>query len=433
MSGNPHVERYLVLALWAQSADVGAGSWSQTRDITLRQLREETVRTIVPVADIPRRISEAGRIRIGVKKNGFPSKLSTFRFTSSDKIALEQLAVQYGGDVHEWKDAPRPGEFELISTAKELQIALPPDPLGDSPIYEMWSGGGCIRRCDGVECAVARPSAEGGELATVPCLCTANDKMECKPKTRLNVILRGVRFAGVWRLESGGWNTAQEMPGMVDAILSLQGKGITAGLLRLEERADKKEVNGKTTTVRYVVPMLGLAEDVDSLVSGKATLGALGPASTPELRSGAVASSVEGRRDDGVLEGRVEDDVSDGEEGIVDAEIVEDEDAGTAPEEPTEERIREAFNVEPAPKKRDNRQTALVLRVKELADEHKLDHDTLRHAFARAASKGRTDKSSELEPEEKSKLLDRLDELERGEWVFLGLDWEGQIAMQRPL
>lgn len=248
------------------------------------------MREIVPIKDMGRRLPEQGRIRLGEYKAGRPSKLSTFRFTSADKEALEQVAELYGGDVRPWARSPRPGEFELYTKSKEIKIALPPDPLGGTPIYEQWSGGGCLRRCDGEECTVPRANAEGGEMMTVPCLCSKENEMACKPKTRIIVILRDVKFGGGWRLETSSWNAMAEIPGMVDAIMALQGRGVTAGLLVISERKDVK--NGQTK--RFVVPGLALEDDIESLVSGASALGALAPSQSTPAIGPASAGSIDG-------------------------------------------------------------------------------------------------------------------------------------------
>jgi len=193
-------------------------------------------RPIVPIRDLARRIPDAGRIRIGRKgPKGQPQKLDRFRFTSPDPAALEQVAAIYGGTVGPWSDPKAgAGQFELVTDARELRIALPPDPLGGTPIYEQWSGGGCQRRCDGEVCQTITEAVDGFDMVEVPCRCAAEGVLACKVTTRLSVLLPEIRFVGVWRLDSHGWNAAQELPGMVELIRSLQDKGIVRGVLRVE-------------------------------------------------------------------------------------------------------------------------------------------------------------------------------------------------------
>lgn len=256
------------------------------------------MRPVVPIANLQRRLPEGGRIRIGEKtatRNGkeAPTKIDTFRFTSPDRESLEQVAVIYGGTVTEWKEPKAdPGQFQLRTEATELHIVLPPDPLGGSPIYESWSGGGCDRRCDGISCEVTVKGPDGPERADRPCLCVAAGAMTCKPKTRLSVILPDVRFTGVWRLDTGSWNAAQELPGMVDLIQSQQTQGLSYGILRLEWR--RSVVAGQTNV--YAVPVLGVPLSIEALAAGATRLGAIGPAvATPELTEGGERTATDGQ------------------------------------------------------------------------------------------------------------------------------------------
>lgn len=230
--------------------------------------------TVIPIHQLQSRIREQGRIRMGQKNaRGFPQKLKRFRFTSADKPAIEAIANLYGGTCRSWAGAPTEEQYEVTIEADRVPIILPPNPLGDSPVYELWSGGGCARRCDGVECVIPT------QPDPIPCMCAAKQEMVCKATTRLNVVMREIPFGGVWRLESHGWNTALEMPGQVEMILGLQQHGLVKGLLTMEERVAVKE--GKTS--KYNVPALVLDETLEALASGAANVRALGEARPPHL------------------------------------------------------------------------------------------------------------------------------------------------------
>lgn len=247
------------------------------------------MRAVVPIRDMARRIPEAGRIRFGVKTGKAMKALDTFRFTSHDEEALTQIATLYGGTVAPWSDPKAAeGQHEVITEASEIRIVLPPDPLGGTPIYELWGGGGCERRCDGLNAEIVVKGQDGAEMSQVPCICTAANAMACEPRTRLSVILPEIRFGGVWRLETKSWNAAQEMPGMVDLIQTMQERGLTRGLLALKHR--RSTVAGQTR--RFVVPVLGVDETLNALASGAAQVGALGaaPQPLPELEAGEDAS-----------------------------------------------------------------------------------------------------------------------------------------------
>lgn len=225
--------------------------------------------SITPIKSLQRRLPEAGRIRTGIKgAKGQPMRIPTFRFTSSDEAAIGQIAAEYGGTPDTW-DAPGGDRFQVITEAAEIAIALPPDPLGGTPIYERWSGGGCERRCDGEQCQIFERGPDGPEPTEVACLCGREGEMTCVPKTRLSVILPEVRFGGLWRYESSSWNVAQEMPGFVEAIEQLQARGITVARMRLEERTSKR--GGQTR--RFQVPVLALDATAQELAAGAASLG----------------------------------------------------------------------------------------------------------------------------------------------------------------
>lgn len=277
-------------------------------------------RPVVPIANLSRRIPEAGRIRIGVRAGKAMKALDTFRFTSSSEEALQQIAATYGGDVKPWSDPKAAaGQFEVITAAAEIAIILPPDPLGGTPIYEQWSGGGCQRRCDGLTCTIVVKGPEGAEQNDVPCLCAAKGEMACEPHTRLSVLLPDVRFVGTWRLDTKGWNAAQEMPGMVDLIQSVQD-GLTRGVLRLVRR--KSVFGGETRN--FVVPVLGLTDSVDALAAGAMRVGALGMGpSVPALESASEGEDRPGPDGNGIPPAEPAS-PSDRDDDIVDAVIVED-------------------------------------------------------------------------------------------------------------
>lgn len=245
-------------------------------------------RPVVPINQLARRIPTAGRIRIGVKTNDpkRPMKtIDTFRFTSQDRTSIEQIAALYGGSPKPWSDPKAAkGQFEVITETNVIPVALPPDPLGGSPVYELWSGGGCQRRCDGETCSMLVQGSDGIEAQECDCICWAKGVRECGLITRLSVLLPEIRFVGVWRIDTKSDNAAKELPGMVDLIRSLQERGIVRALLRIEDRV--QVTAGETH--RFKVPVLGLDESVNELVAGMAQLGALGTVDTPagELTSG---------------------------------------------------------------------------------------------------------------------------------------------------
>jgi hypothetical protein len=213
----------------------------------------------MPLLDLQRRFRELGRIRLGVQTktaNGKmrPSKLSTFRLTSPSQPLIEAAASLYGGDARPWDNNGKQ-EHEVITNVDVLDIIVPPGSVL-SQHWEMWSGGGCQRRCDGVR----------DLLSESPCLCPADygERRElaarglaCKPTSRLNVLLRDLPDIGVWRVESHGFNAAVELAGTAELLEIATRSGVMIpARLRLDPR--EKKVPGKPTN-KFAVPVIEIA------------------------------------------------------------------------------------------------------------------------------------------------------------------------------
>lgn len=334
--------------------------------------------TVTPIDEVARRMPEQGRIRTGRKSDkGAPQWLKTLRFTSQDQAAIEQIAELYGGEARPWQHQKHM-EWDVVTEAKAVPIVLPPDPLSGTPIYEFWLKGGLQRRCDGVTCEVPQGSPDGTVWSETPCICVAKGQLACKPKTRLVVILRDVKFGGSWRLESSGWHAAHELPGMVEMIQNLQGRGqLVAASLRVQERT-KVESN---FTRHYIVPVLEIDRSVMELVSGQATVGALAPGPSPELPAAPIVSE----RDDEEVPPTAE---------ILDAEVLDDTQDHAPLAEPDDEPTKATWVgfvqgcKDVADKLRD--EDYLATRTKTEA------RDRLRHGLCLLVSKGRTDSSKSL-------------------------------------
>lgn len=248
-----------------------------------------------PILDIQRQLVELGRIRTGDqvefrdqggRTKSRPRKLDTFRLTSPRRDLVEEAARLYGGLARAWGD-----QWEVTVTAETLPIMLPPGEA-ISQWYELWSGGGCQRRCDGARQV----------LVDEPCACPA-DKAEraqlasrgaaCKPTTRVNLILPELPGLGVWRLESHGYYAAVEIAGAAEylSMATSVGHRIPARL-RLVKRQVKRPAIGKdgkatVQTRNFAVPTIDLEVRITDLLAGE--IPAL-PAATvpPALPSGPV-------------------------------------------------------------------------------------------------------------------------------------------------
>lgn len=241
----------------------------------------------MPILTIQRRMRELGRIRIGaqvpVGSTGKrrPTKLETFRLTSESRELIEAAAVVYGGTVSAWKNGTS-DEWEVVTTRSAIPIVVPPgQPV--SQWFELWSGGGCLRRCNG----------ETNVLDMSPCACPADvdEKIElakkgeaCKATTRLSVMLPELPDLGVWRLESHGYYAATELAGAAEVLsmASATGRLIPANL-RLEQR--EKKVPGKPTN-KYAVPII---EFIQTTAADLGVIAALPDANRAALGSGQPA------------------------------------------------------------------------------------------------------------------------------------------------
>lgn len=229
----------------------------------------------MPIIDIQRRLHEAGRIRIGAQvptSNGKmrPAKLDTFRFTSADGRALSAIANEYGGAVEGWEGAPAGEQWQVITTSAEIAVLVPPEAMSYSQFYELWSGGGCQRRCDG----------QWEQISDSKCPCDPEER-QCKPHTRLSVMLAALPGTGLWRLDTQGWYAAVELGGALELsslVSSASGRSILPGRLRLDQREVKRP---NQPTRKFAVPVLDLDVDMVALASGEAP--AIGSGSRPSL------------------------------------------------------------------------------------------------------------------------------------------------------
>lgn len=215
------------------------------------------------IIDLQRRLAEAGRIRIGQQvatSNGKsrPAKLTTFRLTSPDRMRVQQAAQMYGGQAAEWQ-APAGPQWEVVTEADALNVIVPPSDMAFSQHYELWSGGGCQRRCDGrVE-----------SISDGLCLCDP-DARECQIHTRLSVMLRDLPGLGVWRIDTSGYYAAVELQGAVEVVQLAAGRGqMLPARLRLEQRVVKRPGQG---TRRFAVPVLDIEVSPAQLLGGGAPL-----------------------------------------------------------------------------------------------------------------------------------------------------------------
>lgn len=203
------------------------------------------------IITMQRQARELGRLRTGYTSGKNPVRSETWIVTSHAIHYVEAAAQLWGGKVEQWQPlGSGPQQYRVITQAKTIDAILPPgDPL--SQANELWSKGGCARRCDGVT----------EQLSDRPCLCLAQhgDNWHeqrkgtvCSPTTRLNVMLPELPDLGVWRVETHGYYAANEIAGQVDMLLSATGgNALVPVSLRIEPR--QRVANGQTKKFPVIV------------------------------------------------------------------------------------------------------------------------------------------------------------------------------------
>ena len=195
-----------------------------------------------PIIDLQRRLQEVGRVRMGERNaKGYPSRLEHWKLTSRDQVRLQAAAQAFGGKVEPWEG--HDGQFALHTETDSLPILLLPGQTLSS-FYELWSGGGAQRRCDG----------QTELLSDGPCLCDPEAR-ECKPHTRLQVLLPDVPGLGCWRLDTTGYYAAVELAGTVELLEYASTRG---AFLPARLRIDQRSVLRDGQTRRFPVPTLDI-------------------------------------------------------------------------------------------------------------------------------------------------------------------------------
>ena len=210
----------------------------------------------MPVLDIQRRSQQIGRIRIGQqvptgkrdadgKEKMRPARLDTFRFTSPSERAAHDVAGMFGGAVRPWA-----GQSEVITKRSSVNVVIPPRDGMISQWYEMWTAGGCQRRCD----------SQREQISNGPCLCPhasdAGDEDEvarraqersglaaenppgaCKVVTRSNVMIPDLPGLGVWRIDTHSFYAAAEIGDAAALMQMARDHGVfLPAIVRIEQR-----------------------------------------------------------------------------------------------------------------------------------------------------------------------------------------------------
>lgn len=201
--------------------------------------------------NIQRRTAEHGRLRTGYTQGNRPVRSPNWVITSHSEEHVRRAAELWGGEPEQWQPLNSTiSQWRVITRAASIEALITPgDPLNQ--YNEMWSKGGCQRRCDG----------ETELLTRQPCLCARQFGEDwhlqkkgtvCSTTSRLNVMLPDLSGMGMWRAETHSFYAAQEWGGMVDMVLAgTDGKGFIPVTLRIEPR--QRVANGETKKFPVVV------------------------------------------------------------------------------------------------------------------------------------------------------------------------------------
>jgi hypothetical protein len=241
--------------------------------------------------NIQARAAEHGRLRTGYTQGNRPMRSANWVVTSHSEEHVRAAAELWGGKPEQW--APLNStiqQWRVITKASSIEALITPgDPLNQ--YNELWTKGGCQRRCDG----------ETELLSRQACLCAARfgedwhqqkKGVVCSTTSRLNVMLPDLSGMGLWRAETHSFYAASEWGGMVDMVLAgTDGRGFVPVTLRIEPRQVVRE--GETKKFPVVVVELRGVTPRQALAGPLPTAVALNPAG-----GGQAVAAIEAPRPD---------------------------------------------------------------------------------------------------------------------------------------
>ena len=214
-------------------------------------------------AVVQRSMREVGRIRAGTsvevpgKTWRKPRRSDTLILTSFHQDLIVAAADMWGGTPEQW--TPQGSNvpiWRVVTDAPQIPAILPQgNPL--STMFEMWTGGRCVRRCDG-------EWEEKTADRLVPCVCTAsfgpkwyerdatNPPTTCKITGRLNVYLEGLGDMGFWRIDVHSFYAVTELSGIVDLVKARLGPESTIRVQLAIEQRSRGKLSYPVVAVRLV-------------------------------------------------------------------------------------------------------------------------------------------------------------------------------------
>ena len=255
------------------------------------------------ILTLQRQVRELGRLRAGITvdpgngKRPYPSASKTWIATSLNRTYIEAAAEQWGGRAEEWQPlGNRPKEWRVITDRPVIDAILPPgDPL--SQAYEMWSAGGCLRRCDGEreqrgDQACLCRAQFGDDFHLQPVLGPDKKPQRCSINTRLSVFLPELPDIGIWRVETHGYWPSVHITGYVETIKALVGGQVMVPVtLGIDPKTRIKD--GKTSHYVEIVVALKQRTSFGEILAAPHALAIGGPADARSIDAAQDRAAIE--------------------------------------------------------------------------------------------------------------------------------------------
>jgi hypothetical protein len=257
---------------------------------------------------------EIGRIRPGemmrTAAGGMrPGTLETWKLTSRSRAVVESAAQQYGGQVKPYVPARGKSGWGVVTGTNALRVVVAPGLAVVTQSYEMWTAAGASRRCDS---RYDQLNPNGGRAAPGNCRCPKLRDLDgrplldpdgypqsdiderkrlagqrtpaaCKPHTRITVILPQVDGIGMWRAESGGYVTADDITTVGASLDAAAKQGI---YLPAELLLDSIEIRKPGAQVeKFAVIRLTILRSLQDIVGGQLPAGDIRSALPPAADS----------------------------------------------------------------------------------------------------------------------------------------------------
>jgi Recombination directionality factor-like len=241
------------------------------------------------ILDLQRRGQQIGRLRMGEqvgtgkfgqdgREKMRPVRRETWRLTTGSRHTADAAAERYGSEVRPWN-----GQWDVDTKLSEISVTVPPRDAVISQHYEMWTAGGCARRCDSQHeqvsggpclCPHAEDPSDAEEAARQALrragLARKNPPQACHLITRVNFMIPDLPGLGVFRLDTSSYYAAVEIGDAAMLMQAARDQGVfLPAILRIDQR--QRTAGGETK--KYPVPVLEITSTFRQIASGELAAG----------------------------------------------------------------------------------------------------------------------------------------------------------------